>query len=250
MTSPRVSIIVATFNAAHHLDRCIESIVGQRFRDWELLIPDGGSTDATVDIIRRHERHIAYWHSKPDGGIYDAWNQAIERSRGEYICFLGADDAWLDSDSLSRLFAAIGSEQYDLVSSRGLIFEPGTAKQHDFGSAWDYKRIEKRMPICHPGLLHRRALFDVYGRFDTRYRITGDLDFLLRLPSTLRTLHVDEPTVSIEAGGISRRQIFLRLREQRDALSRCSRVGPIRAYLVWLDKLWRYPIARMFGLSF
>jgi hypothetical protein len=64
----------------------------------------------------------------------------------------------------------------------------------------------------------------------------------------MRALHVEAPSVIIEAGGISQRDVLVRLREQREALSRCPRYGPFRAKLVWLDKLWRYPVARLLGI--
>lgn len=247
--APRLSIIIATWNAARTFERCLRSIVAQEFTDWELLIADSASTDGTVDLIRRYEPHIAWWQSEKDGGIYDAWNQAVDYARGEYIAFLGADDAWADQGALTRLDVAIGTQQYDLVTSRGFIFDPATGKGVNFGSAWDYHRIGRRMVVCHPGLLHRRSLFARYGMFDTRYRIAGDLDFLLRMPPNLRTLHVETNSVLIEAAGVSRKNVLARLREQRDVLARCERYGPFRAYLAWADKLWRYPIARLLNIS-
>lgn len=249
VTAPQLSIIIATWNAARTLERCLHSIIEQNFTNWELLIADGASTDGTVDLIRMHEAHIAWWRSGKDEGIYDAWNQALAHARGEYVCFLGADDAWVDSGALTRLYAAVGAKEYDLVTSQGLFFDPMTGKKMHFGSAWDYQRIGRHMVVCHPGLLHRRSLFERHGLFDTRYRIAGDLDFLLRLPSDVRAMHVDTITVLIEAAGTSRKNVLARLREQRRILARCERYGPIRAYLAWLDKLWRYPIARLFDIS-
>lgn len=248
-TTPRLSIIVATWNAARTIERCLRSITEQEFKDWELLIADGASTDGTADLIRQHEAHIAWWQSKKDDGIYDAWNQALAHARGGYICFLGADDAWANSNVLMRLYDAMDAQEYDLVSSQGLIFDPKTGKKMLFGAAWNYRRIGRHMVVCHPGLLHSRSLFERHGQFDTRYRIAGDLDFLLRLPPNTRTMHVDTTSVLIEAAGISRNNVLARLREQREILARCKRYGLIRAYLAWLDKLWRYPIARLFNIS-
>ena len=247
--SPRLSIIVATWNAARTFESCIDSIAGQHFKDWELLVADGGSTDGTVNLIRQNQAHITWWQSGADSGIYDAWNQALANARGEYVCFLGADDGWLDEGVLSRLFGALGTEHYDLVSSKGVVFDPTTGRESIFGKAWNYRRIGRRMVLCHPGLLHRRTLFQQYGYFDTRYRIAGDLDFLLRLPAEIRTLHVDCISVRIEGGGISRSNVLARLREQRDVLTRCSRYGPVRAYIAWADKIWRYPIARLLNIA-
>lgn len=246
---PRLSIIIATWQAASTLERCLKSILEQDFKDWELLIADGNSTDGTIDLIRKNEPHIAWWQSKDDGGIYDAWNQALLQARGEFVCFLGADDAWSDSGSLNRLFEAMQGRDYDLITSRGLFADSSSGKSFLFGSAWDYRRIGRRMVVCHPGLLHRRSLFLTYGLFDTRYRIAGDLDFLLRLPKNMKTLHVDANSVIVEAAGISRRNVLDRLREQREVLTRCERYGPFRAYLVWMDKLIRLPFARLLNIS-
>jgi glycosyltransferase involved in cell wall biosynthesis len=248
MSHPRLSIIVATWNAAGTFARCVDSITEQSFADWELLVSDGGSTDGTVDLIQRYSRHVAWWRSENDAGIYDAWNHALEQARGEYVCFLGADDYFANEQSLAVLFSDIGDRKFDLVTSRGLMVDPCTGKEATFGSAWNYRRLGRRMVVCHPGLLHQRSLFDRYGVFDTRYRIAGDLEFLLRLAEDVETLHVESTTVIIELAGVSRRNVIARLREQRIALSHCPRYGPVRARIVWLDKLWRYPIARLFGI--
>lgn len=246
--APRLSIIIATFNAARTLERALQSIVAQSFTSWELLVADGGSGDGTQDILRRYQDHIAWWQSAPDGGIYDAWNQALPHARGTYVCFLGADDAWMAPDTLERLFAAVGDREYDLVSSRGKVVDPDSGASILHGAAWNYARLGRRIIVCHPGLLHRRDLFARFGPFDASYRIAGDMEFLLRLPPDIRTLHVDQVTVMIEAAGISKTQVMRRLLEQRRALSHCPRYGVVRAYLVWFDKLWRYPVARLFGI--
>jgi glycosyltransferase involved in cell wall biosynthesis len=244
----RLSIILATFQAVHVLERCLNSIVGQDFIDWELLIVDGGSNDGTVDLIRQFDARLTWWESAKDRGIYDAWNKALGHARGEYVCFIGADDAFADSGSLSRLFDAIGPKRCDLVTSRGEVVDRRAEKKWVFGSPWDYKRIGPRMIVCHPGLLHRRSLFNRYGSFDTQYQIAGDLEFLLRLPSAIRTLHVDSVSVVIESDGVSRTKVLNRLREQRRILASCDRYGPVHAYLTWLNKLWRLPIARLLNI--
>jgi glycosyltransferase involved in cell wall biosynthesis len=247
--TPRLSIIIATWQAGATLESCLKSIFDQVFEDWEVLIADGNSTDDTINVIHKYASRIAWWQSEDDGGIYDAWNKALINARGDYVCFLGADDAWSDSRALSRLFAAMQDGDYDLITSRGRFVDSSSGKSFLFGSAWDYRRIGRRMIVCHPGLLHRRSLFRTYGLFDTRFRIAGDLDFLLRLPEDLRTLHVDASSVIVETAGISRRNVLERLREQRDVLKRCRRYGPVKAYLVWMDKLIRLPFARLFNIS-
>ena len=246
---PRLSIVIATRQAAKTFERCLASVIEQDFNDWELVVADGASTDGTLAILRESDPYIAWWESQKDEGIYDAWNKALEHARGDYVCFLGADDAFAGQQALSRLFDAIGDDEFDVVTSIGRSTDTASGKSLDFGSAFDYRRIGPRTIVCHPGLLHRRTLFERYGLFDTRYSIAADLDFLLRLPPDTRALHVDTVSVIVEAGGISRANVLSRLREQREVLKRCPRYGPTLAYLIWLDKLWRYPIARLFGIS-
>lgn len=244
----RVSIIVATYNAAQTLERCLESIFSQTFRDWEVLVVDGLSTDGTVDIIQRHAGRIAYWHSRRDTGIYDAWNQAIARARGEYVAFFGADDAWSTPQSLQTALDLIGQREYDLVTARGRLVSENGKLLDVFGNPWDYRAVMRRMTICHPGALHRRDLFQRFGEFDSSYRICADYDFLLRLPADLRTLHVPTPLVDVSDGGISRDRRWLMLQERYRAQANCPRVGRARATLNFVDKLWRIPVARALGM--
>jgi len=248
MPSPRLSVIVATFNAARHIQRCLDSIDAQEFSAREVIVIDGGSSDGTADILRNNSERIHYWHSRPDKGIYDAWNQALPHARGEYIAFLGADDAWHAPDTLRRVFDAIGARELDLVTGRGHLVDESGKLLHEFGRAWDYRKVARKMTICHPGSLHRKDLFDRFGCFDTGYRITADYDFLLRLPRDLRTLHLDMPLADIEDGGISRDRRWLMLRERYRVQASCPRVGPVRAAINLADKLWRIPVGKLLGI--
>ena len=243
---PMLSIIIATFNAGKTLATCIESILSQNFKSYEILIVDGRSTDSTVSIIEKYQTQIAYWHSKSDAGIYDAWNQGLIQANGEYICFIGADDAFSDDNALTRIFDKVGQHKYDLISSKGLLLGP--RKNHVTGNPWDYKKLGRRITICHPGLMHNRNLFARYGEFDTEYRIAGDYEFLLRLPPETTSLHVAAITVLVGDGGISRAQYMDTLREKRTAQENCPRIGKLRAQFNYYDKLWRIPVAKILNI--
>lgn len=249
MIAPRLSIIIATWNAGGTLERCLNSIIEQSSQDWELLISDGGSTDDTISLVERYSKHIAWFRSEKDNGIYDAWNSALEHAKGEYVCFLGADDAFHSPSVLSEIFAAAGSNQYDLITSLGLLRDVNWTAGRILGSSWTEAKLPRRIRVCHPGLLHRRRLFDDHGTFDSRYRIAADMDFLLRLPAEISSLHLPMITVDVQDAGISRRQFWLRIKEYRDIHSASPRVGPSLAWLYWADKAWRRPIALLLGLS-
>lgn len=246
--NPKLSIIVATWNAAKTLERCLDSITAQTFPAWELLIRDGGSTDTTQSIIEKHQSTVTWWESAPDNGIYDAWNLALAHARGEYVCFLGADDALHAPDTLETLFSAIGNGAYGLITSRGMLRDDRWQPTHPVGAPWSEAKLPRRIRLCHPGLLHHRSLFTRFGGFNTRYRIAADFEFLLRLPSDIRTLDVPSITVDIQDQGVSRHRFWQRIRETREIHAASPRVGPVKAWLYWADKAWRRPIARMLGL--
>jgi glycosyltransferase involved in cell wall biosynthesis len=245
---PKLSIIIATYNADQLIDQCLESIFSQSFNDFEVLISDGNSSDCTVDIIKKYSKKIAFWQSKQDGGIYDAWNQMLDKARGEYICFLGADDRFHNNMSLKNLFIFLKDNQYDLVTSKALLV--GSHQEHVVGGPWSYKDLWRRMGVIHPGMLHHRTLFNRYGSFDSSLKIVGDYEFLLRLASDTSSSHYDEVLTNIGDGGISRTQFKKMLAEKRDVQINCARIGWLKANYNYLNKLWRAPVARFLKIPY
>lgn len=247
-SAPRLSIIIATWNAQQTLRRCLQSIVGQKFKDWEILVADGCSVDGTVDIVREYGSSIAWWQSKADEGIYDAWNQALVNARGEYVTFLGADDVLHSPETLSNIFSAIGEVRYDLITCRGQLRSSSGAAKQIIGSSWDDSKLPRRIRVCHPGMLHHRSLFEKFGLFNQKFKIAADFEFLLRLPDDVKNKDLDMVVVDIQDDGISRRHFWRRIAEYREIHSASPKVGSVKAWIYWADKAWRRPIALLLGL--
>ncbi|RYE13677.1 MAG: glycosyltransferase [Rickettsiales bacterium] len=201
-----VSIIIATYNSEKYLDTCLSSIIKQSYTNYELIIIDGGSTDATLDIISEYESHIYKWISEPDKGVYDAWNKAMFYVRGEWISFVGSDDVLYDNYletyinyiTLNKL-----AEGADFISSKIDLVDENLNFIKTVGEPWTWKLFKKSMVTWHLGSFHSRTLFESYGIFDTYFKISGDYELLLRPKDNLRSSYINKSTAMMRNGGIS-----------------------------------------------
>jgi glycosyltransferase involved in cell wall biosynthesis len=202
----KISIIVATYNAASYLERLIDSIRIQNVDNLEFIIIDAGSRDGTVELIEKHSEKISYWISESDSGIYDAWNKGVKASSGDWIMFLGADDQLLPG-ALEKYLAFMAKlpniDKLDYISSRMKMIDLQGHFIRLKGWAWEWPLFLKDMTVAHPGSLHSKKLFDQYGIFDISYKITGDYELLLRPREKLKAAFFDDVTVLMQEGGAS-----------------------------------------------
>jgi glycosyltransferase involved in cell wall biosynthesis len=227
---PLITVIVAVFNGADTLQRCIDSIAEQTYPDRELVVMDGGSTDGTIELLQTNNAKITYWETESDRGIYHAWNKALDRAKGEWICFLGADDHFADKTSLATL-ASRARPRAELVLGRiALVDEKGRTLKLE-GSPWNWKRMKRYQVIAHPATLQRWSLFEEYGQFDEKYRIAGDYEFFLRLGADVRTSYIERVVVYCRTGGASRSQLSHVLKEIRQIQSSHPEIGAYRAWI-------------------
>ena len=183
-SGPRISVVVAVLDGARSLPACLASVFEQSWPDRELVVVDGGSTDGTVAILRRESERITHWESGPDRGICHAWNKALDRVRGEWVLFLGADDHLAAPDTLARAASELGLDRGAsrvVYGSVAVLAEDGAVRTI-VGRPWSAARADfaHRMAIPHQATFHARSLFERHGRFDESFRICGDYELLLR----------------------------------------------------------------------
>lgn len=202
------SIIVAVFNGAENLQRCIDSVISQNYPHKELIIIDGKSTDNTINIIKTNEHKIAYWESEVDRGIYHAFNKALLHITGDWIIFLGCDDYLWNSDVLANVtqkLVLLNSGiclfygKVAMVSQRNeilqIVNQPWKRAQHNFYQFYN---------IHHQGVFHHRSLFSRNGLFDESFKIAGDYELLLRELKTQDAQFLEDIIVSgMQLGGMS-----------------------------------------------
>lgn len=171
---PEVSIIVATFNAEKHLEHLIQSFLTQTFALKELVIIDGGSTDRTIDIIRKYEQPGINWTSGPDKGIYDALNKGIQLASGNWLYFIGADDYFKNENVLEDIFK---QDLSDIDIIYGDVYSMQLKRNYD-GPTNPEKLLFSN--LCHQSIFYRRSVFEMLGNYSLNFKLFSDWEFNLR----------------------------------------------------------------------
>lgn len=191
--TPKLSVITPSFNQGVYIERTIRSVLDQGYTDLEYVIVDGGSTDGTLEIIRRYEDRLAWWVSEPDEGQTDAINKGIERTTGEIVAYINSDDYFLPGafDRAIEVF----TQQPDAKYVAGAVLDVDDEGHLTEMGAWRpeppsrYERFPRGRhwwviaPFYLPqsSVFWRRELFDRNGPFARDLDYVFDGDFMCRL---------------------------------------------------------------------
>lgn len=210
ISSPKVTIITATFNAAAHLPHTICSLREQTSRDFEWIVVDGNSNDGTQELLRENEDVITHWISEQDRGIYDAFNKGIAMARGEWLIFLGAGDELAAPETIqacSKELEKVSEETKLVYGYQTLISQIGRvpietlgAPWPDIMNRWDYGRLA--MPP-HGSTFNRRTLFSELGAYDLRFSIASDAHFFYRAVRKHVPVFIPLEVSRAQVGGVS-----------------------------------------------
>lgn len=255
---PFVTFIVAVRNGRRTIERCLESVWRQTDTDRELIVIDGVSTDGTVEYLSANAAKIDSWCSEPDNGVYQAWNKALAKARGEWICFLGADDRLAADDVLGKIRPSLQARNPDEVFFYGRLVNVNRRGEviETLGQSWEAVRdlYPKIHCLPHSGAFHHRSMFEA-GGFDESFRIAGDYDLLLRELRTRNARFVPDLTVvAMEIGGMSSdpTNSLINLRENRRAQKKWGTAGflpstpLVKAYV---RVLIRIALVKLFGIE-
>ena len=246
---PLVTVITVVFNAGATLDHTIRSVNEQTYDNVEHIIIDGGSTDATLNVLRKYEDSIDYWISEKDAGIYDAMNKGIVLARGEYIGMLNADDYFANPLALEIIAAHLETSNVDAVFSCLNIVDKNNLKKTlrkyrvtKFNSA--LLRIGVMPP--HPTFYCKRSCYAEGGMYKTDYKIAADFEMLARLliRQKISWSFIDKVTVTMRSGGLSNSGFMTSVKLNWEIIRACKENG---LYTNWLFLALKLPI-RLFEL--
>lgn len=203
----KISIIIATWNAAKTLNRCLDSIVPQLTNETELILVDGGSKDNTNNIIDSYGDKIAVHISEPDKGIYDAWNKGVKAAHGDWVMFIGADDILLPN-AINRYMEAIHNTQnvnsYDYICAHNEYVDMKGKLLKILGDMPTWSKMRRGMVAAHVASLHNRHnLFETIGGYNLDFKICADYELLLRKKDKLKSLMIPAHIARMTVGGMS-----------------------------------------------
>jgi glycosyltransferase involved in cell wall biosynthesis len=205
-----VSVITVCRNSEEHIERTIESVINQTYPDIEYIIVDGGSTDSTLDIIRKHEDRISYWVSEPDEGIFDAMNKGISLATGDLVGIINSDDWYFEytvQDVVNASLEDPGAQVF--FGAMYYVDRDGRFQWAWESSLWE---IENDFQMSHPTCFIRRSVYDDY-RYQTKYRLLSDYDLMLRLHlAGMRFNRIERPLAWFTLGGAS--DVYYRTRAE------------------------------------
>lgn len=179
---PLISIITVVFNGEKYLEETIKSVINQKYDNLEYIIIDGGSSDGTLNIIKKYEDKIDYWVSEKDKGISDAFNKGVKVVKGDYINFQGDGDGFYSPDSLEKVFQNINPHEDIFVSAMIQRISPEGEELYrsKYIENFDKKSLLFKMSMPHQGLFTHKSYFEKYGLFDINNTFCMDYDHLLR----------------------------------------------------------------------
>ncbi|KYJ86920.1 glycosyltransferase family 2 protein [Sulfurovum riftiae] len=241
LSSPKISIITVAYNAVDTIEETIQSVVSQSYDNVEYIIIDGGSTDGTLDIIKKYEDKIDYWVSERDYGLYHAMNKGLERATGDIIGMINADDYYYDS-AFQTVAAHYLPECYDTH-----IFTADIYHGDERVSGWREENRFNGAFTPHPSMFVSKKIYERIGFYALQYKIASDYDFMYRAFNVhhLEPLYVSEPIAFFRPGGLAAQSRFRAYTEEMLVkVENGQRIS--KAFPVYLLKLAKFGMGRLF----
>ena len=175
---PKLSIVTVCLNSVKTLERTIESVLNQDYKNIEYIVIDGGSTDGTLEIIKKYSNYITLWISEKDNGISDAFNKGIKFATGEIVGIINSDDCYREG-AFKKLINAY-DENIDIYRGNIIFWNTKTGNQVSEVPTIGMPLSGWKINVCHQGVFICRKAYEKYGLFDTDLKYNMDFDLLLR----------------------------------------------------------------------
>jgi len=188
----KVSIITPSYNQGKYIERTIESVLNQDIANLEYIIMDGGSTDETIDVIKKFGDRLI-WKSEKDKGQTDAVNKGIKEATGDIVGWLNSDDIYYDGAIKKTLKIFEDNPEITVVyGNANHIREDNSIIEPYYTEDFNYDRLKDICYICQPALFFRKSLIEKYGHLDDTLQYCMDYEYWLRLGKGEVFYHLNE----------------------------------------------------------
>jgi glycosyltransferase involved in cell wall biosynthesis len=216
---PKLSVITIVFNNAKDIERTILSVLNQRYDNIEYIIIDGGSTDGTVDIIRKYDNKVL-WVSEKDKGIYDAMNKGLKMAKGEYVLFMNSGDEIYDSSTVENVFAS--SPNADIYYGETEMYDENWdslgRRRHQVPENFTWRSFKYGMNVSHQAIYIKKSITVPY---DERYQLSADIDWIIKAAKKAKTVvKVQGYVAKYLVGGMSKKRHRQSLQERFEIFSK------------------------------
>jgi glycosyltransferase involved in cell wall biosynthesis len=195
-----VTIITVVLNQKENLEKTIQSVISQTYKNIEYIVIDGGSTDGTLDVIKKYQHAIYAWISEPDTGIYDAMNKGIDLATGRFINFMNAGDVLYEDRALEKVFQGHPKDCDLIYSDCEIVYDHDRRLIRKAGSAIE---LWRGMFCSHQSIFVRSDLLKKY-KFDVNVKIAADFKFIFNLYLKGYRFYNSKATISsVAADGFS-----------------------------------------------
>jgi glycosyltransferase involved in cell wall biosynthesis len=225
----KISIITVTYNSAATLSDTLQSVRSQDYPDIEHILVDGGSTDGTVELIRKAP-HVHNWVSEKDRGLYDAINKGIRMATGDIVGILNSDDFFPGNHIVSKIAAAFQGKDLEAVYGDIAFVRPDNLEKivRLYSSRkFNPGRFAYGYMPAHPSFYVKRDAYLRLGLYKEDYKIAADYELLMRFlyRHRLRYAYIPEVLVHMRTGGVSNRNILSRYTLNREIIRACRENG-------------------------
>lgn len=179
---PKISIVTPSYNQAEFLERTILSVLNQNYPNLEYIIIDGGSTDGSVEIIKKYEKYLTYWVSEKDDGQSDALNKGFKISTGDFVGWQNSDDVYLPGAFKKAAQVLNDYQAVDIVFGNSMLIdrEDNKIRELRFVPFSVFTHVHEAMSISNQSAFWRRGLFSKIGMLDSQLQFIMDYEFFMR----------------------------------------------------------------------
>lgn len=242
---PLVSIITVSYNSEQYIKDTLDSVISQTYNNIEYIIIDGGSTDNTLDIVKKYEQRFngkLKWISETDKGIYDAMNKGLKKINGDIVSFINSDDIYANDKVLEDVVDIFQKNECDACYGNVAM-----VKRNDLNKI---NRLWKTSPNsyfskprygwvpAHPSFFAKKSLYDKFGDFDLRFKIAADFDLICRFieKHNIQLSYLNKILIKMRIEGTSNNSVESIIQGNKEAFLSLKKNG-VFPYFIFLKPL-------------